>query len=113
MNGLLSLLALVGPLSLIVALLVTALLSQRLSLALPHQKRYRWLLVSLGVATLGFSLRLLGLFGLLGSDIALLTYTMVTAVALTIAVPVAWGYWGWLLGEGQRAGKSGQHRDVQ
>ena len=113
MNGLPGLLALVGPMSLIVALLVTALLSQRLSLALPHQKRYRWLLVSLGVATLGFSLRLLGLFGLLGSDIALLTYTMVTAVALTIAVPVAWGYWGWLLGEGQRAGKSGQHRDVQ
>ena len=113
MNGLPGLLALVGPMSLIVALLVTALLSQRLSLALPHQKRYRWLLVSLGVATLGFSFRLLGLFGLLGSDIALLTYTMVTAVALTIAVPVAWGYWGWLLGEGQRAGKSGQHRDVQ
>ena len=113
MDGLLNLLALIGPLSLIIALLVIALLSQRLSSALPHRKRYRWLLVALGLATLGFSLRLIGLSG---SDSEMLAYTIFTAIALTIAAPVAWAYWGWLLGEGQRTakpGQSGQNRDSQ
>jgi hypothetical protein len=113
MDELLNLLALVGPLSLIIALFVVALLSRRLSSALPHRKRYRWLLVACVLAIFGFGLRLIGLTG---SDSEMLAYTMFTAIALTIAIPIAWSYWGWLLGEGQRTGKlgkSGQHRDLR
>jgi len=110
MDGLLNLLVLVGPVSLVVALFVLAMLSQRLSSALPHRTRYRWLLVAFGLSNVAVGIRLLRLTG---SDNGLLTYTILTSIALTIAVPVAWGYWGWLLGEDQRVGKSGHNRDVQ
>lgn len=110
MDSFFTLLQCFGPLSLLATLLLLALLSRRLSAALPSRKRYYWLLIAAGI---GGAAALAPVIGLAGSDSAMLAYTIGTALALTIAAPVAWGYWGWLLGERQRSAASGKHRDMR
>ncbi len=95
MDGLLAVLGLAGPLSLTVALLVIALLSQRLGLITKRARHYRWLFAAIGLALVALVTRL---WTLAAPDESI--YTLLTAFALTVGVGVAWYYWGWLLNEG-------------
>ena len=94
MNGLLAVLGLVGPLALIIATLVIALLSQRLGTITKQLRVYRWLFVAIGVMTVAVVIRFWALDSING-----LAYPLLMALGLTIALVVAWHYWGWLLGE--------------
>ena len=96
MNGLLAVLGLIGPLSLMVALLVIALLSQRLGMITKRVPHYRWIFVAIGLILIAFATRI----GLLNAPDASV-YSLLMAVALTIGVAVAWYYWNWLLHERQ------------
>ncbi len=99
MNNLLILFGLAGPVSVIIALLVLVVLSQRLGAVTKRPQYYRLLYVSIGLVTLTILLRLLNL----GADAAdgnlQLIFRMPLAIGLTLAIPVVWFYWGWLLGE--------------
>lgn len=94
MNGLLAALGLAGPLSLIVALLVIALLSQRLGAITKQIRAYRWLFVAIGVMTAAIITQL-RVFDPVDNEI----YPLLMACGLTIAVGTVWYYWGWLLSE--------------
>jgi|SRR5579859_3928128 len=96
MSGLEAVLGLAGPMSLIVALLVIALLSQRLGTITKQMRSYRWLFVAIGLATVSVLTRV-WLQGPVDAPI----YTLLMAVALTIGAGVAWMYWGWLFHERQ------------
>src|SRR5579864_4200042 len=98
MNGLLSVLGLAGPLSLILALLVIALLSQRLGMITKRVRHYRWFFVAIGLMLIAFATRI----GLLNAPDATV-YSLLMAAALTIGAAVAWYYWSWLLHERQYA----------
>ena len=96
MSGLLSVLGLVGPLSLILSLLVIALLSQRLGMITKRVRHYRWLFVAVGLMLIAFATRIGSLNAPDGA-----VYSLLIAVALTIGAAVAWYYWSWLLHERQ------------
>jgi len=102
MDAILSLLGLVGPASLIVALIVIGLLSQRLGAVTKRAPLYRWFFVSAALLCIGIVWRL---FGLIIPDMptrdvdATVFYDIPLAVGLVIAVAVAWRYWSWLLSE--------------
>ena len=93
MNGLLAVLALAGPLSLIVASLVIALLSQRLGMITKQVRAYRWLFVGIGVMVVGIitAMRAPYLYGMV--------YPLTMACGLTIVLGAALYYWGWLFSE--------------
>lgn len=82
----------------IVALLVSALLSQRLGAVTKRPRSYRWFFVAVALIMIGMMIRLLQLGAAQTGDMALL-YTVLLAVALTLSVVIAWRYWGWLLSE--------------
>src|SRR5579863_3431575 len=94
MNGLLAVLGLAGPLSLIVASLVIALLSQRLGSITKQVRAYRWFFVAVGVMTLAIITQLWA-----PDPVNNVIYPLLMAFGLTIAVAAAWYYWGWLLSE--------------
>ena len=93
MNGLLAVLGLAGPLSLIVASLVIALLSQRLGMITKQVRAYRWLFVGIGVIAVGIitTLQTPYLYDIV--------YPLLMACGLTIVLGAAWYYWGWLFSE--------------
>jgi hypothetical protein len=96
----LSLLGLVGPLSIIVVLIVMAQLSHRLGAVTKRAPLYRAFYVS--AILIGFSIlsRVLSI----GSgaefdyDLAVL-YDVPLVIGLVLGVIVAWNYWSWLLSE--------------
>ena len=96
MNGLLAVLGLAGPVSLIVALLVIGLLSQRLGTITKQSRAYRWLFFALGLVVAAIVLRLRTL-----DPVDDPFYMLLMALALTIGAGTAWHYWGWLLSERQ------------
>ncbi len=100
MTNLLTLLGLFGPIALIIALLVMALLSQRLGAVTKRAKNYRWFYVAIALIGLSIIVRLLtlGLPSAVADDTDLL-YSLPLAAALTLSVFIAWRYWGWLLSE--------------
>ena len=96
------LLGLIGPASMIVALIVLALLSQRLGAVTKRAPIYRWFFVS--AVLIGFSI-VARLFAPDALDYrAALLYDVPLALGLTLAVVIAWRYWSWLLSE---RGKNG------
>ena len=100
MNNLLILLGAIGPISLMIALVVIALLSQRLGAVTKQSKLYRLFYVAVGLVGAGVLVRLLMLGGTTETDTAArLLYNVPIALALTLSVSVAWRYWGWLLSE--------------
>jgi len=96
MNELLAVLGLSGPLSLIVALLVIGLLSQRLGTITRQTRAYRWLFLVVGLVATAIIRRLLTI-----DSVDDPIYPLLIAFALTIGAAVAWQYWGWLLHERQ------------
>ncbi len=100
MNNLLTILGLAGPISLIVALLVIALLSQRLGAVTKRPPHYRWFYVAMGLIGVSILSRLLALGQAVDdSQRTALVESVPLAAAVTISVLVVWRYWGWLLNE--------------
>jgi hypothetical protein len=101
MNNLLTLFGLCGPVSILIALVVLALLSQRLGAVTKRAPLYRWLFVS--VALVGVSI--VGRFisaVVPGGDpayAATMLFDVLFVLGLLLAVVVAWRYWSWLLHE--------------
>src|SRR5690349_5937550 len=102
MTSVLTLLGLCGPASIIIALIVLALLSQRLGAVTKRPPLYRWLFVSVALVGISVMSRLVGLGAAdslgRGSVIVMLD-DIALALGLTLAVVVAWRYWSWLLSE--------------
>ncbi len=100
MSNLLALLALIGPASMIVALLVMAQLSQRLGAVTKRPPIYRWFYASIALLIIGILGRAGALLwpGVL-EDTATLLYDTLVTIALVISLVVAWRYWSWLLSE--------------
>jgi high-affinity Fe2+/Pb2+ permease len=98
MTGLFAVLGLAGPLSLIVALFVIALLSQRLGTITKRARHYRWLFAAIALV-LGALITRLSIYDAAIDSV----YSLLMAFALTIGVGVAWFYWGWLLNERQHS----------
>jgi len=102
MDAILSLLGLVGPAAMIVALIVIALLTQRLGAVTKRTPLYRWFFLSAALVSVGIVWRI---FGLIVPDMPMrdtdgvLFYDLPLALGLVIAVVVAWRYWSWLLSE--------------
>lgn len=96
------LLGLIGPASIIVALVVLALLSERLGAVTKRAPIYRWFFVSVALIGISIVARLIAPDAL--DYRAALLYDIPLAVGLTLAVVIAWRYWSWLLSE---RGKNG------
>ena len=102
MDAILSLLGLIGPASIIVALIVIALLSQRLGAVTKRAPLFRWFFVSAALVSIGIIWRIFGLIipNMPARDLdATFFYDIPLAAGLVIAVVVAWRYWSWLLSE--------------
>lgn len=100
-----SLIGLIGPISLIVALLLLIHLSRRLGKALKRRKWYRLLYISVLLIALGIVFRALILTQTISDDKDnALLYLLPIAGGLIIAVIVVWRYWSWLLNEGTSGG---------
>src|SRR5438874_10884024 len=100
MENVFSLLGLLGPISLIVALVVIALLSHRLGSVTKRAPLYRWYFVS--VALVGLSV--IGKFIQISApedqkSSAVAVADIAFTAGLSLAVVIAWRYWGWLLHE--------------
>jgi hypothetical protein len=98
MNSVLAFLGLLGPASIIIALVVIAQLSQRLGAVTKRPPIYRWLYVSVALVAVCIIERLIALF-VPNSFSTPLLYDLPFAAALVIAVFIAWRYWSWLLSE--------------
>jgi hypothetical protein len=95
-----ALLSLVGPVSIVLALVVLASLSRRLGEVTKRPPIYRWFWVGAALVSLSIVLRLFTLdsAGRLSAQAALL-YDVPLVMGLLVSVIVAWRYWGWLLYE--------------
>ncbi len=105
MDSLFALLSLFGPVALMVALVILALLSQRLGAGTTRPPLYRWVYVSVDLVGLSVIERLHNQNApqTLGSDYStLILYDILLALGLGLAVIVAWRYWSWLLSEPSR-----------
>ena len=98
MNNILAFLGLLGPVSVIVALIVIAQLSQRLGAVTKRPPIYRWFYVSVALIVVCVLERVVALFVPNAFNTELL-YDIPFATALVIAVVIAWRYWSWLLSE--------------
>jgi hypothetical protein len=102
MSNVLTLMGLCGPASIIVALIVLALLSQRLGAVTKRSPLYRWFFVSVVLIGISVIARLvnLGATEALGRDVLIVMLDDLSlAIGLSLAVVVAWRYWSWLLSE--------------
>jgi len=100
LNNFVSFLGLAGPVSVILALIVLAQLSQRLGAVTKRAPLYRWFYFSVALIGGALFVRLITLFmpESFGEQ-AVLYYDVPVATALIIAVVIAWRYWSWLLNE--------------
>ncbi len=105
MENVSALLSLFGPVAMMIALVILALLSQRLGAVTKRPPLYRWLYVSVVLVGTSVIVRLLKLNTpeTLDSDYStLMLYDILLALGLGLAVIVAWRYWSWLLSEPSR-----------
>jgi hypothetical protein len=100
-----SLIGLIGPFALTIALVLLIYLSARLGAALKRRKWYRLLYVSVLLNLLSIALHFLFLVRpeLNEADNTLI-YLLPMALGLLLAVLVIWRYWSWLLNEGTTGG---------
>src|ERR1700690_4098809 len=100
MDNLLGVIGLVGPGSLAVALIVIALLSQRLGAVTKRSPLYRWFFVGIVFVAISVVARFATLHMPAEQDnTTALIGDLAFAAGLTLAVVIAWRYWGWLLNE--------------
>lgn len=97
---------LLGPVSILVALVVIGLLSRRLGSVVRMPRYYVGLFVAAGLIAVSILARLLALgrgptmtMELNHDPLWVFLLTGLPALALTTAVVVAWRYWSWLLAE--------------
>lgn len=101
MQPLVSLLSVAGPISLIVAQVVMALLSKRLGEVTKRAPTYRWFFVSAGLVSISILLQLLGIVS--GGEAAFaIVYDIFLTLGLALSVVIAWKYWSWLLSESSK-----------
>lgn len=100
------LVSLIGPASILVALVVLAQLSRRLGSVVRMPRYYLGFYLAAGLMTASMLARLLVLgrgpamtIELSHDPLWVLLLTGLPALALTTAVVVAWRYWSWLLAE--------------
>src|SRR4051812_5232386 len=100
METLIAILGLAGPIAIVIALLVMALLSQRLGAVTRRAPLYRWFFVSVACVSVGLIWRFLSLIApdQMGHANPIY-YDVPLALGLVIALIVAWRYWSWLLSE--------------
>jgi hypothetical protein len=87
-----------------VALVVLALLSQRLGAVTKRPPLYRWYFLSVAIIGVAVILRIMSLSAPVGPDfdydnMMTLLYDIALVIGLSLAVMIAWRYWGWLLSE--------------
>jgi predicted tellurium resistance membrane protein TerC len=108
LNNLLALLGIVGPVAIMIALVIMALLSQRLGAVTKRPPLYRWFYVSVALVGISMILRVVSLDvpDLLEHDYATaILHDVLMAAGLSLALIVTWRYWSWLLHESG----TGQH----
>ncbi|HEX2906867.1 MAG TPA: hypothetical protein VHO69_08410 [Phototrophicaceae bacterium] len=97
---------LIGPISLVVALVVIGLLSKRLGRVLRTRQYYVGFFIAAGLMATSVFARILNLGR--GAPVAaelnhdpawVFLYMGLPAIALTLGIVVAWRYWSWLLAE--------------
>jgi len=98
--------ALVGPVSVAVALLVMGLLSRRLGSVMRTPRYYMGFYVAAGLMAVSAGARLLNigrgdaLADHLDQDaLAVILYVGLPSIAITLGLIIAWRYWSWLLAE--------------
>jgi hypothetical protein len=103
-NDLSTLLSVAAPLALMVILWVMAQISRRFGEVTHRPPLYRGFYVSLALMFFPLMVRLLSigqsdsaLDGLGGRSIGALLHDVPLAVGITLAVIIAWRYWGWLI----------------
>ena len=98
--------ALVGPISIAVALLVMGLLSRRLGSVMRTPRYYIGFFVAAALMFVSIVARLLNVGH--GNDFAdslgqnpvsVILYVALPSIAITLGLVVAWRYWSWLLAE--------------
>ena len=98
MQPIISILSLLGPISLIIAQVVMGLLSKRLGEVTKRPPLYRWFYVGAGLVGASIVLQLTDVLFQAGSAVVIL-YDLVFTLGLALSIIVAWKYWGWLLSE--------------
>lgn len=94
------LLTVIGPISIFVVFIVMALLSKRLGSVTRAAPYYLGFYVAAGLIGVSIVARLLDKNpAAAGGTLPVLVYVGLPAVAVTIAVLVAWRYWSWLFAE--------------
>src|SRR5262249_5598324 len=93
-----SILSVLGPLSLIVAQVVMALLSKRLGEVTKRPPTYRWFYLGAGLVGVSILLQVVDILSGL-ERVASLLYDALFLLGLAVSVVVAWSYWSWLLSE--------------
>ena len=101
MEALLSVLGLLGPLSIVIALLVLALLSQRLGAVTRQAPLYRLFFVSVVLIGVALIWRVFDLVApvFIANLRNPVFYDLLLIAGLIISVVIAWRYWSWLLSE--------------
>jgi hypothetical protein len=100
-NNALAYLSLCGPVSIGIALVVLALLSQRLGAVTKRPPLYRWYFLSVAIIGVAIILRIVNLSApdIDYDNMTTLLYDVALVIGLSLAVIIAWRYWGWLLSE--------------
>lgn len=103
-SNLLTLLSVAAPLALIVLLWVMAQISRRFGEVTHRAPIYRGFYVALALVGLPFVIRLLAIglteedcADLGGNELGAVLYDLPLLIGITLAVLIAWRYWGWLV----------------
>lgn len=103
-TNLLTLLSITAPLALMFALWVLAQISRRFGEVTRRPPHYRALYISMGLMSLPALVRLLTigssdeqLADLGGNSFEAILHDLPFALAIVLAIVIAWRYWGWLI----------------
>lgn len=97
MSSLLTLLSAAAPIALILMLWVMAQISRRFGEVTHRPPLYRGFYAAIGLTLVPLGVRLLAIGHGLERTVEALLYSLPLAISLTLAVIIAWRYWGWLV----------------
>jgi uncharacterized membrane protein YphA (DoxX/SURF4 family) len=97
MGSLLTLLSAAAPLALIMMLWVMAQISRRFGEVTHRPPFYRGFYGAMVLLLVPLGVRLLAIGGSGDSTIEELLYNLPLVISMTLAVIIAWRYWGWLV----------------